>query len=115
MASDGTLLQHRRGPSHKRSRDDADPEALAAKQQDSQLLLDFFVAVQERCANRSPRADAAAPPAEAEAETKDRSDSVATRALTPTPLETTRARTPTPFDASGDAGDDRPTPSAMRC
>lgn len=99
ISSDGAMLQRRR-PASKRARDDASPEALAAKQQDSQLLLDFFVAVQERCAAPPPPPPASS---EQEAETKERSDSLATRPRTPTPLDA----------ADAIAGDDRQ--ASMRC
>ncbi|CAH0370409.1 unnamed protein product [Pelagomonas calceolata] len=117
---DGRLLQRARGPSSlKRARDDA--SRVAPDPQDSQLLLDFFVAVRERCSASGPEAAAASaprspsrlapsstpsspprararsdggpeaadapppPPPDAVAgETKDRSDSCATRPRTPT-------------------------------
>ena len=117
---DGRLLQRARGPaSLKRARDDA--SRVAPDPQDSQLLLDFFVAVRERCSASGPEAAAASaprspsrlapsstpsspprararsdggpeaadapppPPPDAVAgETKDRSDSCATRPRTPT-------------------------------
>jgi len=58
---DGRLLQRARGPSSlKRARDDA--SRVAPDPQDSQLLLDFFVAVRERCSASGPEAAAASAP-----------------------------------------------------
>ena len=73
MDADGRILQQ---GSLKRARDDA----VKPDPKDSQLLLDFFVAVRERCGSD---ADAEAPPAPDGEEAKERSDSLTTRPRTP--------------------------------
>ena len=124
----GNLLQapsYRRGPATKRARDDAAP----VKAEDSQLLLDFFVAVQERSAR--PAAAAAPPPldgggappaadappgsprAATPCETKDRSDSCATRATAcASPTRDVLLGAAAPMDVSAVTADDRPAAEA---
>lgn len=76
MDADGRILQQ---GSLKRARDDA----VKPDPKDSQLLLDFFVAVRERCGSDADAEAPPAPPAPDGEEAKERSDSLTTRPRTP--------------------------------
>ena len=93
---DGRLLQRARGPSSlKRARDDA--SRVAPDPQDSQLLLDFFVAGRERCSASGPEAAAASAP---------RSPSRLAPSSTPSSPPRARARS----DGGPEAADAPPPP-----
>jgi len=76
MDADGRILQQ---GSLKRARDDA----VKPDPKDSQLLLDFFVAVRERCGSDADAEAPPAPPAPDGEEAKERSDSLTMRPRTP--------------------------------